>query len=61
MLVFGEGRGSSSFSHPFVIGIIFYGCYSIENTVFIPVNLKVGYESTVLSRGETRQNQSVHF
>jgi hypothetical protein len=31
--------------------------YSIENTVVIPVNLKLGYESTVLCRDETRENR----
>ncbi len=45
-----------------VIGIIFLRLiYSIESTAVIPVNLKIGYESTVLSRGETRENPSVHF
>jgi hypothetical protein len=29
--------------------------------VVIPVNLKIGYESTVLSRGETRKNQALHI
>jgi hypothetical protein len=34
----------------FVIGIIFLLLiYSIESTAVIPVNLKIGYESTVLS------------
>jgi hypothetical protein len=27
----------------------------------IPVNSKIGYESTLLSRGEMRKNPSVHF
>jgi hypothetical protein len=31
--------------------------FSIENTVVIPVNLKIGYESTVLSRGERVQKR----
>jgi hypothetical protein len=35
--------------------------YWTESTRVIPVNLKIGYESTVLSRGETRENPSVHF
>jgi hypothetical protein len=35
----------------FVIGIIFLPLiYSIESTAVIPVNLNIGYESTVLSR-----------
>jgi hypothetical protein len=58
-LVFGEGQRSSSFSHPFrhwnYLSLLFY---SIENTVVIPVNLKVGYESTVLSRGERVQKSA---
>jgi hypothetical protein len=53
-LVFGEGRGSSSFSHPFCHWNYFLRLfYLIENTVVIPVtNLKIGYEFTVLSLGE---------
>ncbi len=46
----------------FVIGISFLRLfYSIEITAVIRVNLKIGYESTALSRGEMRKNPSVHF
>ena len=41
----------------FVIGFIFLRLiYSIESTAVIPVNLKIGYESTVLSRCSQRRN-----
>jgi hypothetical protein len=50
IIVFGEGQRSSSFSHPFRHWNYFLRLfYSIENTVVIPVNLKIGYEFTVLS------------
>ncbi len=32
--------------------------YSIESTAVIPVNLNIGYEFTVLSRGEMRKTQA---
>jgi hypothetical protein len=55
IIVFGEGQRSSSFSHPCRHWNYFLRLfYSIENAVVIPVNLKIGYESTVLSHGETR-------
>jgi hypothetical protein len=62
MLGFGGGRQSSSFAHAFRHWNYFLRhFYSIESTAVIPVNLKIGYEYPVLSRGETRKNPSVHF
>jgi hypothetical protein len=48
-----------------VMGIMFYAIiftrYVLESNAVIPVNLKIGYESTVLFWGETRENPSVYF
>jgi hypothetical protein len=55
-LFFGEERQSLSFSHPLHHWNDFLRLfYLIESTAVIPAHLKIGYESTVLSRGERVQ------
>jgi hypothetical protein len=54
-----KGNDHPHFHTRFVIGIIFTALfYSIHSTAVIPVNLKTGYESTVLSHGESVQKSA---
>jgi hypothetical protein len=56
-LGFGGGRRSLSFAHAFHHWNYFLRhFYFIESTAVIPVNLKISYESTVLSRAERRKH-----